>query len=889
MNAHPGPLAAPVVRTTCAYCGVGCGVLARPDGLGGLEIQGDPDHPANFGRLCSKGSALGETVGLEGRLLHPMVEGTRASWDEALGRVAGDLSRIAAEHGPDSIGFYLSGQLLTEDYYVANKLMKGFIGSGHVDTNSRLCMSSSVAGHRRAFGADIVPGAYADLDEADLIILVGSNAAWCHPILFRRMIDNRAARGAKIVVIDPRRSATGEEADLFLPVEAGRDTVLFSGLLVHLAARGALDRAFLDARTDGAEAALDRAREIAPDIAAVAAATGIAPEDVHAFYELFRKTEKVVTCYSQGVNQSAQGTDKVGAILNCHLATGRIGRPGMGPFSLTGQPNAMGGREVGGLANMLAAHMTYTPGDIDRVGRFWGAARMAEREGHKAVALFEAIERGEIRALWVMATNPAVSLPDADRVRAALAKLDLLVVSENVVSNDTISRGAHVLLPAAAWAEKDGTVTNSERRISRQRAVLPLAGEARPDWWIVSAVASRMGFASAFPYRSAADIFREHASLTAFENDGTRILDLGGLAAVDDEAYDQLEPVQWPVRQGGEGTARLFAHRPFQTPDGRARLVAPAIPALATAASVAFPFRLNTGRIRDQWHTMTRSGRSPRLGSHRPVPFVEVNPADAARLSLTEGDLATVSTARGAAILEVRIAEGQAPGTLFAPIHWSGETSSDGRIGALVHPDVDPFSGQPEMKASPAMLAKVTMARRGFVLSRSPVSLPEGTWWARAAIEGGQGVLFASDEEAGAFQALSPMLFAGADLAEYLDAPGNFYRCAAFVDGRLDGVLFVGPAEARPHWEAARALFAAEAETGNPSARTTLSGRAAGADAGPLVCACFGVGLKTITHAIREEGATSTEAIGAALRAGTNCGSCLPELRRIIVAETAAA
>ena len=887
MNAHPGPIAAPAVRTTCAYCGVGCGVLARPDGLGGLDIQGDPDHPANFGRLCSKGSALGETVGLEGRLLHPMVEGRRASWDEALGRVAGDLSRIAAEHGPGAIGFYLSGQLLTEDYYVANKLMKGFIGSPHVDTNSRLCMSSSVAGHRRAFGADIVPGAYADLDEANLIILVGSNAAWCHPILFRRMVDNRAARGAKIVVIDPRRSATGEEADLFLPVKAGQDTVLFSGLLVHLAERGALDRDFVADRTQGLPEALERAREIAPDMATVSASTGIPAGDIHAFYELFRRTEKVVTCYSQGVNQSAQGTDKVGAILNCHLATGRIGKPGMGPFSLTGQPNAMGGREVGGLANMLAAHMSYTPAEIDRVGRFWGAARMAEREGHKAVALFEAIERGEIRALWVMATNPAVSLPDADRVRAALARLDLLVVSDNVVSNDTISRGAHVLLPAAAWAEKDGTVTNSERRISRQRAILPLPGEARPDWWIVGAVASRMGFGSDFPYRSAADVFREHAALTAFENDGTRILDLGGLATVSDEAYEQLEPVQWPVRTGGEGTARLFAHRPFQTPDGRARLVAPAIPALATEASGAFPFRLNTGRIRDQWHTMTRSGRSARLGSHRPVPFVEVNPADASGLGLADGDLARVSTARGEAILEVRFAEGQVPGTLFAPIHWSGETSSDGRIGALVHADVDPFSGQPEMKASPAAIEKVAMARRGFVLSRSPVALPQGTWWARAAIEGGQGLLFASNDASSIFQALAPTLFPEADLAEYLDAEAGFYRGAAFVDGRLEGVIFVGPAEARPHWEAARALFAAEADA--PAPRAALSGRAAGADAGPLVCACFGVGLKTITQAIREGGATSTEAIGAALRVGTNCGSCLPELRRILSAEPAAA
>ena len=880
MNAHPGHLAPPAVRTTCPYCGVGCGVIAKPDGLGGVTVEGDPEHPANRGRLCSKGSALGETVSLEGRLLHPVIQGRQASWDEALDEVAGGLSRIAAEHGPEAIGFYLSGQLLTEDYYVANKLMKGFIGSGNVDTNSRLCMSSSVAGHRRAFGADIVPGSYEDLDEADLIVLVGSNAAWCHPILFRRMIDNRTARGARIVVIDPRRSATGEEADLFLPVAAGQDSVLFSGLLVHLADRGAMAWDFIDTRVEGFDAALDRAREIAPDLPTVARKTGIPAADIMAFYELFRTTEKVVTCYSQGVNQSAQGTDKVGAIVNCHLATGRIGKPGTGPFSLTGQPNAMGGREVGGLANMLAAHMNYNPAEIDRVGRFWSAARMAEREGLKAVSLFDAIDRGEIKALWVMATNPAVSMPDADRVRSALAKLDLLVVSENVAQNDTISRGAHVLLPAAAWGEKDGTVTNSERRISRQRPFLSLPGEAKPDWWIVTEVARRMGFGDAFPYRRAAEVFREHASLTAFENDGARVLDLGGLAGLTDSAYDALTPIQWPVTAAGEGTARLFAEREFQTQDGRARMVAPEPPALASPDAEAYPFRLNTGRIRDQWHTMTRSGLSARLGSHRPAPYVEIHPVDAATLGLREGDLARLSSTKGAAILEVKLADGNVPGSLFAPIHWSHETSSDGRVGALVHDHVDPFSGQPEMKATPVTVERVEMGLRGFVLSRGRPSLPPGTWWARAAVEGGQGLLFASNGEAGALAPLAPSLFPGADLAEYLDAPGGFYRCAAFVDGRLEGVLFVGPAAARPHWEAARTLFAADADM--PASRAALSGRAAGPDAGPLVCACFGVGLATIRDTIREQGATSTEAIGAALRAGTNCGSCLPELRRIL-------
>ncbi|HEX2511859.1 MAG TPA: molybdopterin-dependent oxidoreductase, partial [Xanthobacteraceae bacterium] len=481
MNApaqHP-----PAVRTTCPYCGVGCGVLAKPDGHGGAAIVGDPEHPANFGRLCSKGSALGETLGLGSRLLHPMVRGTdgtfsRSSWDTALDRVAKGFAKAIAKHGHDSIAFYLSGQLLTEDYYVANKLIKGFIGSPNVDTNSRLCMASSVAGHRRAFGADTVPGSYEDLDLADVIILTGSNAAWCHPVLFQRMVANRHKRGAKIVVIDPRRTATAEEADLFLPVAPGMDTALFCGLLVHLADTHAFDYGYVDAHTTGLTEALARAREVAPGPTATAEITGLEEADVIRFFELFASTRNAVTCFSQGVNQSAQGTDKVNSIINCHLATGRIGKPGAGPFSLTGQPNAMGGREVGGLANQLAAHMGFSPEEIDRVRRFWRAPNMVRGEGLKAVQMFDAIERGKIKALWVMATNPAVSLPRARAISKALGKLDLFVVSENVVANDTINSGAHILLPAAAWGEKSGTVTNSERRISRQRPFLPLPGEA---------------------------------------------------------------------------------------------------------------------------------------------------------------------------------------------------------------------------------------------------------------------------------------------------------------------------------------------------------------------------------------------------------------------------
>jgi len=880
------------VRTACPYCGVGCGVIATPNESSGVAIAGDPMHPANFGALCSKGAALGETLGLDGRLLHPMVRRdgalVRADWAAAIGHVAEGFNRVIKRHGPDAVAFYLSGQLLTEDYYVANKVMKGFIGSANVDTNSRLCMASSVAGHRRAFGADTVPGVYADLDEADLIILTGSNAAWCHPVLFRRMVANRRERGARLVVIDPRRTATAEDADLFLPIAPGSDTALFCGLLAHLAEIGALDDAFIADHTTGFAAAIARAREIAPDAAATAKATGLDRADVVAFFGAFRATSRTVTCYSQGVNQSAQGTDKVNAIINCHLATGRIGKPGMGPFSLTGQPNAMGGREVGGLANQLAAHMGFSPAEIDRVRRFWKAPHMATHEGLKAVQMFEAIEAGRIKALWVMATNPAVSLPRAGAMRDALRKLDLFVVSENMRRNDTVAAGAHVLLPAAAWGEKDGTVTNSERRITRQRAFLPAPGEAKPDWWIVTRVARRMGFASAFPYRVAADIFREHAALSAFENQGRRDFDLGGLADISDPAFEVLEPAQWPIRaQEKRRQRRFFADGGFFTADRKARFVAPEPPNLREAVSDEFPFRFNTGRVRDQWHTMTRSGTSPRLALHCPEPFVEVAPSDARARGLVDGGFARVTTRHGEAVLRVVISVGQLPGSLFAPIHWSSATASCARIGDLVAAVTDPHSGQPEAKATPATIAAVAFALRGFALVRRPIAFPAPTWWARVAVAGGAGYLLATSEPVEAWQqGAGALLGRGVEpveLAEYIDVPRGLYRVAAFLQGRLEGCLFIGPAAAAPQWDAVKEMFAADALP-PPQRRMVLSARSADGlpDAGPIVCACFGVGLNAIRGALASGAAASVDEIGKALRAGTNCGSCLPELRRIV-------
>ncbi|WP_336486825.1 molybdopterin-dependent oxidoreductase [Methylobacterium nigriterrae] len=880
----PQPETPSAVRTTCPYCGVGCGVLATPDGRGGAGIAGDPEHPANFGRLCSKGSALGETLSLENRLLHPMLDGARVSWEAALGAVAGGLRRTAEAHGPDAIAFYLSGQLLTEDYYVANKLAKGFIGTPHVDTNSRLCMSSAVAAHRRAFGSDTVPGCYEDLDEADLIVLVGSNAAWCHPILFRRMADARMRRGAKLVVIDPRRTQTGEEADLFLGLRPGTDTALFSGLLVHLAETGGLDRRFIAEHTSGFEAALDRARLIAPSLAATAAATGLAEAEIARFVDLFARTKRVVTAFSQGANQSAQGTDKGNAIINCHLATGRIGQPGQGPFSLTGQPNAMGGREVGGLANMLAAHMHFAPEEVDRVRRFWGAPRIITGEGMKAVALFEAIDRGKIRALWVMGTNPLVSMPRADAIRASLKKLDLYVVSEAVSDSDTARAAGKrtVLLPALAWGEKNGTVTNSERRISRQRSFLKAPGEARPDWAIVSDVARRLGHGKSFAYLSAAAIFREHAALSGFENNGSRDFDIGALSDLSDAAYAANPPVQWPLPKRGaaKGRARLFADGRFYTFDQRARFVAVQPPALAQETSAEYPLVLNTGRVRDHWHTMTRTGKSQRLSAHRSVPFVEIHPDDAAAFGLAEGGIAEVATAHGTAELELVVTAGIRPGTLFMPMHWSDMNASKARVGAVVRGVPDPVSGQPELKATPARIRPVAYRSRGFLLTREPLAAPSGWWWARAAIQGGSGLQFAAQDGSREIALLMRGAFQGLELAEYADHARGRYRCAVYREGRLVASLSLAPAEDKPDWEAAKALFA-EDQPEAPVRRALLSGRAAAAAAGPTICACHGVGLDAIAGAIAA-GAGTVEAVGAACKAGTNCGSCIPEIRKLL-------
>ena len=840
------------VRTTCAYCGVGCGIVATKTGAREATIAGDKAHPANHGKLCSKGTHLGETIGLEGRLLTPMLGDLEASWDQALTVVARQFADTIAKHGPDSVAFYVSGQLLTEDYYVANKLMKGFIGSANIDTNSRLCMASAVAAHSRAFGEDVVPACYEDLDEADLILLVGSNTAWCHPVIWQRIEAARAARGTKLVVIDPRRTETAEGADLHIGLRPGSDIALFNGLLAHLLP--GLDRAEVEQRCQVPAdywASLDG---ITAETAAAACDVPLAT--IETLFALVAAHPRTVTAFSMGVNQSTSGTDKASAIINLHLATGRIASPGAAPFSITGQPNAMGGREVGGLASTLAAHMGFEAENVDRVARFWETPQTACKPGLKAVDLFEAVHDGRIKALWVMATNPAVSMPNAGRVREALEACPFVVVSDVIADTDT-GRFAHVRLPALGWGEKDGTVTNSERRISRQRAFLAPPGEAKPDWWIVAEVAKRMGF-NGFQYAGPAAIFREHAALTAFENGGARRLGLGALATLSDAEYDAMEPYRW----GGDRIALA---------PGEARLTTVHQPALADGMT------LNSGRYRDQWHTMTRTALSPRLSQHRREPMVEVHPLDAEEAGLSAGNLASVSSAQGEALFKVALSDGQRRGELFVPMHWTDRTGRGGRANLLPDSRVDPASGQPGFKLTAASLAKVATEWSAFLITRAVPAEPDALWWTRIRVEGGWLVEIAGNGDPAALETLLPT----GDRVEAIDSARGSKRIVVSRDNRLEAALFV---TRDGHLPSRDWLIAQLAEPADGAPIRYLAARAPGiqVDQGETVCVCFNVGEKRIRAAIASEGLTSVAAIGASLGAGTNCGSCRPALARLL-------
>lgn len=892
MTALPPPAA---IRTTCAYCGVGCGVLARPDGQGGLlPVAGDPAHPANLGRLCGKGASLADTLGGAGRLTRARIDGRPVPLDAALDHVADGFRRARAERGPGGIAFYLSGQMLTEDYYAANKLAKGFLGSANVDTNSRLCMSSTVAGQVRGFGEDLVPGAYEDLDLCDLAVLVGSNVAWCHPVLFGRLMEARAARGARLVVIDPRATDTSRAADLHLAIRPGSDAALWQFLLVEADRRGLADRA-----AEGFPAAIEAAHTDCPDIAACAALTDLAPADLARLADMVLTTPRCLTLFSQGVNQSSAGTDKVNAILNLEIALGRVGRPGAGPFSLTGQPNAMGGREVGGLANQLAAHLGFSDAERRLVGDVWQATDMATGPGLKAVELIDALEAGKIGALWIIGTNPAVSLPDAGRFRRALARCPLVVVSDCVTGTDTQAL-AHVLLPASGWSEKDGTVTNSERRISRQRAVLPPPGDARPDWWLIAEVARRLGFGHAFAWRHPAEIFDEHARLSgAAAARFGRHFDIAGLAGLSRQQYDALEPVQWPVPAGSRnGTARVVPSQRLIALHHRPPVERPMQPGELV---------LNTGRLRDQWHTMTRTGRAARLAGHAPEPLLAVNPSDARDAGLDQGGFARITGRRGTALLKVTIDPGQRRGEVFAPLHWSDAFAAEAAIGHLASPATDPLSGQPELKHAVIRLAPWRPGWSGVMVDRATrgplrrgVRLP--AYWVRHAVDAGRAVILAGDETpatAEDWRKLATRLARGFGAAidagpaiELIDAARGRLRLAwTGADGRIVAVIALArQPHALPDTTALARLLDPATDRGAAAPAALRLALLAdhdpdGGDArpDPAICACAGVGRSAIlaaagTGPLDQRLARVTEATGA----GGGCGSCRHQIRSIL-------
>jgi assimilatory nitrate reductase catalytic subunit len=843
------------VKTTCPYCGVGCGVIALPTGDRGVDIKGDPAHPANRGKLCSKGTHLGETVGLEGRQLYPEIQGRRASWDEALGAVASGFSEAISTYGPDSVAIYGSGQLLTEDYYAANKLMKGYIGAANIDTNSRLCMASAVVAHNRAFGEDVVPVSYDDIEAADLIILVGSNTAWCHPIIWQRIEAARAANGTKLVVVDPRRTETAAAADLHLPIRADGDTALFNATLAEMNTRGLLDEAYLADHVTVPDGFWDELGlcDVAADL------IGLTKDKLDHFFDLVAAHPRTLTVFSMGANQSVGGVDKGNAIINFHLATARIGKLGAGPFSITGQPNAMGGREVGGLATTLAVHMGFSEGECDKAQSFWNSPTIARQPGLKAVDLFRAVDRGQVKVLWIMATNPAVSMPDAAFVRAAIAKCPLVIVSDMIGDTDT-AKLAHIKLPALGWGEKDGTVTNSERVISRQRAFLTSPGEARADWAIIADVARRMGFDEGFNWASNAEVFDEYAAMTRACNHGARSLIIDSA-----QDYDGMEPFQW-------GGTSPFTEGRFAHPDGRARLV-PVKPIVNTEPALT----LNTGRYRDQWHTMTRTGLSPRLSQHRREPLLEINPSDAAEHGLIDRGFADVQGANGASRFRVKVTEDQRPGEIYAPMHWSDQLSSGGRTNRAVAADVDPHSGQPSFKKSEVKVYPFMSDWRGFLIVRERPEFASDVFWTASRLEEGWLIELAGQGEIDA-EALLPT----GETLEAFDTIRGARRIAVRAEnGSLAAALYLTRSGLLP----GRDWIAGQLGSDTATAAEWLSGRSASpaADVGPIVCVCLGVGAKTIQCAIKEQGLKSVEAVGHAVRAGTNCGSCRPAIGEMLL------
>jgi assimilatory nitrate reductase catalytic subunit len=921
------PLQPGEVRSTCCYCGVGCGVIVETQetARGAREItgvRGDPDHPANFGRLCSKGASLHLSAAdhryEQTRAAYPEVrfergvQRRRSTWDEALAHVEERFASIVREHGPDSVGLYISGQLLTEDYYVFNKLAKGLLGTNNIDSNSRLCMSSAVSGYKLTLGADAPPCSYDDLDHADTVFIAGANPAFAHPVLYRRLEDARAANPAlRVIVVDPRRTDSASDATLHLPIAPGTDVALFHAMLHVMLWEGLVDRSFIDAHTEGFEALRDTVRDMTPDVAAKLC--GVPAADIVTAARWFA-SGPTLSLYCQGLNQSSSGSAKNAALINLHLASAQIGKRGAGPFSLTGQPNAMGGREVGGMATLLSGHRDLnSAADRDEIARFWGVDALPATPGKSAVEMFDALADGSLKAVWIVCTNPAQSMPNQSLVRQALARAEFVVL-QDAYANTASAPFADVLLPATTWGEKEGTVTNSERRISRVRAARAPFGEARDDWRIAVDVARRLearlrpGQPSLFPYQTPEAVWNEHRATTV-----GRDLDIGGLS------YALLEtqgPQQWPYPAGAAGaTERLYLDHRFATRDGRARFANVAYQPVAEAVDARHPFALTTGRLRDQWHGMSRTGTVEKLFSHMPEPCVELAADDIERLGLVEGDLAHLTSRRGSIVMPVKPSEAMRSGQAFVAMHW-GEEYLGGRAGGRVAHGInslttgafDPISRQPELKHAAIRIMKAELSWQWTVFALLPteqaLTLQQAMRPYLARFPFASCVPFAAGGQVGVSwraAAYDPAdvdlqreiearfgIVAGApDVLSYKDTRRGTARRLRVEDGILKAVSLAGDISAagwlREYLDTATPVD----KLGRRLLVSSSSPPAANiAPRGKTICNCVGVGEREIVELLDAQPASANPAarldtLRQRLKCGTQCGSCIPELKRL--------
>lgn len=872
-----------------------------------IDVKGDPQHPANFGRLCTKGSTLHLSAKLDNRLLYPEIRTNRdlprkrATWDESLNLVVEKFATLIETHGPDSVAFYISGQLLTEDYYVFNKLAKGLIGTNNIDTNSRLCMSSAVAGYKLTLGADAPPACYEDIDHTDCLFIAGSNTAFAHPIIYRRIEDAKEKNpNLKIVVVDPRQTDTAKAADLHLAILPGTDVALFNGMLHVMLWEGMLDNAYIDAYTNGFAELKETVREYTPKM--VADICGIKEADIITAAKWFGKGP-TLSMYCQGLNQSVNGSDKNAALINLHLATGQIGKLGAGPFSLTGQPNAMGGREVGGMANLLSGHRDLAnPEHRAEVASLWGIESVPDVPGKSAVDMFKAVKDGSIKAIWIACTNPAQSMPDLNEVLEALENAELVVV-QDAFDNTETCQYADVLLPASTWGEKEGSVTNSERRITRVNpAVIPPA-EARHDWAIVVDFAQRLEQRLAkntklFPYATTEQIFDEHRETTR-----GRDLDITGLSYT---LLNEQGPQQWPFKTGDvTGKARLYADGMFQKPDGKAQFLNATYKGTADKTDARYPLHLLTGRLRDQWHGMSRTGNVAQLFNHAEEPVIHMSADDMMRRSIKNGDIVRVSNKRGSLVLPAQTSDEVKPSQTFIPMHWGSQYMHGLGVNALMPSAYDKVSKQPELKHTAIKLEKLELPWRmtvmrtihnlevlqklkGFLSHFEYASC--GLFGRETENHCGMLILRAAHTEAPDDQVIQDIdallgMTGDAPLLNYLDAKRGISK-RILVETNLEnkaevtGVRLVGET-------LAAAWLKDVMGTGEFSpelrrwALAPLSAPPAGQRSrGKIVCNCLDVAENEIIDNIQLGADLLT--LQNKLKCGTQCGSCVPELKQLV-------